>query len=110
MTDQSNKDLRHQQCSICSQLKDYERGIQVVGKEEQDRFVPEIAGQLKFVKTLKPGGCRYTQLHQCPECGTYYTYRTDYEYLAFGSEDEQILTRLTDEEGVEYLNSPEPDE
>lgn len=109
MPDQPDKDSRHQHCSICSQLRDYERGLQVVGREEQDTFIPDAAGSLKLVKALKEKGCRCIRLEQCPECETYYLYQTDYEYLAFGSEDEQKLTRLTDEEAVKYLDQPVPE-
>lgn len=94
-------------CSICSQLKDYERGFQVGGREEEDTFLPAAASRLKKVRDLKPEGCRYMYLEQCPECEAYYLYKSDYEYLAFGSEDEQILERLTAAEVAKYLAWPE---
>jgi hypothetical protein len=109
MTDESNNAARHKHCSICSQLKDYEYGRQTVSRPEQDTFLPDIARHLKNVIELKPGSVRYTWLRQCPECATYYTHRTDYEYLATGSEDEQFLKRLSDEEAAEYLEPSLPD-
>ena len=39
------------------------------------------------------------------KCGTYYLYRTDYEYLVNGSEDEEYLTRLTEEQAAGYLTT-----
>jgi hypothetical protein len=36
-------------------------------------------------------------------CGTYYLYRSDYEYLVNGSEDEEILTRLSPDQAAPYL-------
>jgi len=42
-------------------------------------------------------------LKQCAACGTYYLYETDYEYLVNGSEDEEVLTRLKEEEARELL-------
>lgn len=106
MTDQVTKNSRHQNCSICSQLDNYHSALQTIGREEEDTFIPEIAGSQKFVRSLKPESCRYMQLQVCPECQTYYLYKSDYEYLAFGTEDEQILIRLTDEEGAKYLEWP----
>lgn len=94
--------MRHQSCVICSQLRDFERGLQVFGREEQDTFLPEIAARLKKVKEVKPGGLRYTNLVQCPQCGAYYLFKSDYEYLACGSEDEQTLQRLSDDEAAAY--------
>ena len=60
------------------------------------------------MKDFKPYDSRALQLKQCPECGTYYLYRTDYEYLVNGSEDEEVLTRLKPEEATEYLARPAP--
>jgi hypothetical protein len=102
--------LQHSRCRICSQLADYERGFQRRGHEEEDTFLPAAADSLEVARDLKPGGGnRLLQLKQCPECGTYYRYETDYEFLLFGSEDEQKLTRLTEEEAAEYLQRPAPE-
>jgi hypothetical protein len=109
MTNDSNNAARHQHCSICSQLKDYEYALQTHGRPDEDTFIPEIAERLKNIIELKPGSDRYTLLRQCPECATYYTHRVDYEYLATGSEDEQVLKRLSDEEAAEYLAPPLPE-
>jgi hypothetical protein len=65
--------------------------------------------RLKVVRDFQPYGSRKLQLQQCPECGTYYLYRTDYEFLVNGSEDEEFLTRLTDNEAAEYLERPAPE-
>jgi hypothetical protein len=108
MTNDSNP-TRHKHCSICSQLKDKEYGLQTHGRADEDTFIPKIAEKLKNIIELKPGSDRYTLLRRCPECATYYTHKNDYEYLATGSEDEQILTRLTDEEAAKYLAQPPPD-
>jgi len=108
MTNGSNNDARHARCSICSQLSEHGLGRQTHGRPEEDSFLPDAARHLKNVRELDPGSVRYTLLRQCPECATYYLHRNDYEYLATGSEDEQILTRLTDEKAVEYLPPPRP--
>jgi hypothetical protein len=68
--------------------------------------LPAAAAQLRVLRDLRPYGSRKLQLQQCPECGTYYLYRTDYEYLVNGSEDKEYVTRLTDQQAAEYLNRP----
>ena len=106
MTSDSNNDARRGRCSICSQLKDYEYALQTHGRPEEDTFIPKIAEKFKHVREVKPSRGRYMALVKCQECATYYTYGKDYEYLATGSEDEQFLTRLTDQDASEYLAQP----
>ncbi len=91
------------QCSICAQLADKESASQKYGWEEYNTYLPAAAGQLVLVRDLKPASSRKLQLQQCPECGVFYLYRTDYEYLVNGSEDEEYLTRLSAAEAREYL-------
>lgn len=91
-------------CTICSQLKDYEHGMQKVGREEEDTFLPAAAGKLVDLMETEPGRNRSPILDRCPECGTYYLYEVVYDYLATGSEDEQKLTRLTPEQAQAYLD------
>ena len=91
-------------CTICSQLGDEEYGYQKYGWEVQDIYLPAAWKSLTLVKDLKPSwDDRKLQVFQCPQCGTYYLYRTDYEYLVNGTEDEEFLTRLTGAEAAEYL-------
>lgn len=95
---------KHLACSLCRSLKDHESAYQKYGWEDDNTYLPAAAGQLKTVIDLKPGNTsRQLILRQCPECRTYYLYRTDYEFLVGGSEDEEHLTRLTDEEAAKYL-------
>ena len=74
--------MRHQNCTICSQLKDYERGFQKGG---EGTFLPPAAEKLIVLKDLKPGyfelggnpplrvpSSRLLQLKGCPECRTCY--------------------------------------
>jgi hypothetical protein len=105
MPNDPGKDARHADCSICSQLADYEWARQKYGREEEDTFLPDAANSFKLVKDLKPNRSRRLELHQCPQCQTYYLYKTDYEFLATGSEDDQTLTRLTDEQAATYLGT-----
>lgn len=93
---------RHVGCSICSQLRPYEQAIQHVHPEESDTdHLPEAFGRLAGVRQLT----RRSDLMRCPECGTYYLYETAYEFLIGfgGSYDEQVLTRLSDEEAAAHL-------
>lgn len=39
-------------------------------------------------------------LHKCPLCGTFYWWEFEYEYLAGGSEDSTVFTRLDPEAGA----------
>jgi hypothetical protein len=97
---------QHTHCSICSQLADYESAYQKYGHEEENTYLPTAANSLKTVRDFKPYSSRKLQLQQCPQCQTYYLYTTDYEFLVNGSEDEEELTRLTDQEAAEYLARP----
>ncbi len=42
-------------------------------------------------------------LKRCPECGTYYLWDFEYEYLVNGSEDDLNLTRLNKAEEKEWI-------
>ena len=99
----SKKDAPHTRCSICSKLNDDEWGFQKYGWEEDNTYLPAAAGKLEVLKDFKPYSSRKLQLWQCPTCHTYYLYETDYEFLVNGSEDEEHLKRLTDEEAARYL-------
>ena len=103
MTPHSNKDAPYIHCSMCSSLADYESGYQKYGHAEGNTYLPAAADSLQVVRDFKPYGSRKLQLQQCPQCATYYLYRTDYEFLVNGSEDEEELTRLTAEEAAEHL-------
>ncbi|MDD3515775.1 hypothetical protein SDC9_44174 [bioreactor metagenome] len=94
-------------CEVCSGLSDSEYAYSKFGWPEHDTFLPEAAEKLVIVKDFQPLGSRKLQLRQCPSCGAWFLYRTDYEYLTNGTEDEEFLTRLTEEEAAEYRNKPE---
>lgn len=106
MSETANQESLRALCRICSQLSHYERGFQKGGREEEHTFIPDAESHLIRVKDLKPNNNRRLEVKQCPECKTYYLYTTDYEYLANGSEDEQILERMTEEEAVKFLTQP----
>ncbi len=96
-------DAPHEACALCSVLRDQEYASQKYGRDEDNTYLPAAAANLVVALDLQPYGSRKLQLQQCPGCGAYYLYRTDYEYLVNGSEDEEFLTRLTSEQAAEYL-------
>ena len=90
-------------CSICSEFKDKEYAYQKYGSGD-NTYLPDNAKKLIIIKDFRPNSNRLKQLKQCPECKTYYLYETDYEYFAFGSEDEECLSRLTEGKAFEILS------
>lgn len=95
--------MKDPSCALCSSLSDEAYAYQKYGWEEGNSYLPAAAGQLVVVKDFRPGSSRALQLKQCPQCGKYYLYRSDYEYLVNGSEDEEFLTRLTAQQADEWL-------
>lgn len=97
--------VKHAQCSICSNLKEYQAATEYIVSPEENIDFPEnvlaAIGKLKKVKGISSS----TDIFQCPECGTYYLYRESYEYLVSGngSYDEYVLTREKDEAIKKYL-------
>jgi hypothetical protein len=90
-------------CGTCSNLSSKENASQKYGWEEGNTYLPSEFDKLVLVKNLRPYGSRKLQILQCLECNAYYLYRTDYEYLVNGSEDEEFLSRMTDDEVRNYL-------
>ena len=109
MTTDSKKAALYSDCRICSSLADCESAYQKYGHAEDDTYLPAAANSLQVVRDFKPHSSRKLQLQQCPQCATYYLYRTDYEFLVNGSEDEEELTRLTAEAAAGYLARPVPE-
>ncbi|MBN2147588.1 MAG: hypothetical protein JW726_09375 [Anaerolineales bacterium] len=99
--------MEQKQCKVCASLADEEYAYQKFGWEEQNSYLPVAASKLNVVRDFRPYSSRKLQLQQCPECGAYYLYRTDYEYLVNGTEDEEFLTRLADGEAAAYLDMSE---
>ncbi|HCR72213.1 MAG TPA: hypothetical protein DIW23_12265 [Anaerolineae bacterium] len=88
-------------CSICSQIRDKESATEYVHQPENNTSFPEAVGKLKIARDIDTN----FELRQCPECKTYYLYRSIYEFLVGfgGSYDEYILWRITDEMGKDYV-------
>lgn len=83
------------ECVICSRLKSVETSFSKYGWDEMTRpFPPEVA-QLKRPENFDSPDVDAHHIRTCPLCGTFYQYDYSYEYLVNGSEDEEVLTRLT---------------
>ncbi len=93
-------------CPLCSGLADEEHAFQKFGRDADNTYLPATAGVLTLVRDFRPYSSRKQQLWQCPQCGLYYFYTSNYEYLANGSEDEEHLTRLTEDQAADILSRP----
>ena len=90
---------KHEGCESCGELPDRSWGFSKYGSDDS-QSLPAQARNLAVVRVIRGsrGSGRVRELWQCPSCRTFYHYRTDYEYLAGGSEDEEELTRISDDE------------
>jgi len=93
-------------CEICSHLAEVETSYAKYGWEDHTRPLPPQAGRLTPVGD--PGALNPEHhVRRCPLCGTLYRYDWSYEYLVNGSEDEEVLTRLTPDEARAWLTEAE---
>lgn len=93
-------------CPVCGELGNYHSATQRVGHEEDDTWLPAAGASLKVVQPVRHPGHGKGELKQCPHCRAWFFYRSSYEYLATGSEDEQILIRLSGEEAEKLMQPP----
>lgn len=92
----------HEACEICSTIPDRVSNT-YKGDGMSGELLPPAVGRLAIV-----GAPLYSYdtsrsnwaLHKCPVCGTSYSWDFEYEYLAGGSEDSTVLTRLDGETGA----------
>ena len=82
------------QCSVCSVLGDFQYGFQKGGRDEDNSFIHPISDKLEEIEDRGSSGSREHKILRCPQCGTWYQYDTDYEFLVNGTEDEQTLRRM----------------
>ena len=95
---------RHLRCSICSHIPEKSNTFYVGGERQGDGSgdIPEIANKLEIVGApffKDDMVSSRTILKKCPECGTYYEWDYEYEFLVPQSEDDVTLTRISDERG-----------
>jgi hypothetical protein len=93
------------ECAACGKLGANHFAMQKHGQEGEDTFLPAAVGKLKGVRAVRHPQEGKGHLQQCPDCGAFFFFRNEYEYLATGSEDTQILIRITAEE-AEKLPPP----
>ena len=86
-------------CEDCGALGPYESGYTKYGRPADDRPLPPAAARLVTVCGWQAGG-RGEELRRCPSCGAWFRWHLTYEFYVNGSEDEETLTRLSDEEAV----------
>ena len=82
-------------CPICSQLGDVHISFYKYAAPEYDRPLPEASQKLVILPTLGASDPEKEHVRRCPQCGRLYHYAFSYEYLVNGSEDEEVLTRMT---------------
>ena len=90
-------------CEICGRLSDVETSFTKYGWPDDDRPLPPEAGRLVPAEPTSGYDAERDHVRRCPICGTYYHYRWSYEYLVNGSEDEEVLRRITPEEAESLL-------
>lgn len=103
----AKKPARYQNCSICRDIPDKaEAGWK--GGDLMSDPLPSGEGKLKVVGAPffnDSQSYSHSCLKQCPQCGTYYDWSFEYEYLVNGTEDDITLTRLEDQEGESRAKS-----
>lgn len=92
-------------CSVCGSLQDYHRAMQKGGHESQDTHLPAASGKLVTVKEVRPDHNGSSFVQQCAECDAWFLYKTTYEFLVYGSEDEQQLYRISAQQADELMRT-----
>jgi hypothetical protein len=91
------------ECRVCGDLGAVEYGSQKGGRPEEDTFIPPAMERLERVADLGTDGSREHTLLQCPECGRWFRYDTDYEFIVPGTEDSQTLRGIGEDEAKVLL-------
>lgn len=89
-------------CAICARLKNEERSFYKYDAPQYDNPLPGASQLLKPVPGVRGDRDDKDQIRVCPDCGQLYRYQASYEYHVNGSEDEELLTRLMEEETEEF--------
>lgn len=82
-------------CLVCGALRSVETSFSKYGAPEQARPLPAAASRLIIVPSLAAEYSEKSQIRRCPSCSALFAYSQSYEYHVNGSEDEEILTRLS---------------
>jgi hypothetical protein len=89
-------------CAVCSRLKNEERSFYKYAAPQYDNPLPGASQLLKTVPGVRGEIDEKDQIRVCPDCNQLYHYKVSYEYHVNGSEDEELLTRLTEAETGEF--------
>lgn len=89
-------------CPICSQIQDVETSFYKYDWPDHDQPLPAAAASLVIIDVIGKDREKF-HLRRCPSCATLYTYQFSSEYFMNGSEDEEVLTRLSHAEAQVYL-------
>ena len=91
------------ECSICSQVPDSAHAFEKGGlaDPEDNTSLPVSADQFKRIKKV-PNQAR-TWVKQCPECGAYFLYSYENEFIADGHEHSEELKRISKKETEKLL-------
>ncbi len=93
--------ISYKNCSICKDIPN-SCGAFWKGGDVQSNSIPDSEAKLEIVGAPfydASTSYSHTIIKRCPECGTCYRWRFEYEYLVGGSEDDLEITRLSKEEG-----------
>src|SRR5215211_3760875 len=104
---QDEKFIAISDCEICSHLEDVETSFAKYGHEEETTTLPAEAARLVRLKDSQVSDKDRREFQRCPVCGTFYLYKYTYEYLVYGSEDEEELTRATPTQARRFLTDAE---
>jgi hypothetical protein len=103
---QQGKFLAISDCEICSHLGDFETSFVKYAHEDMTELLPPEASRLLHLDGQVSDTDR-RQFRRCPLCGTFYLYKFTYEYLVYGSEDEEELARATPAQAKRFLTGQE---
>lgn len=94
------------ECEICRHLAEVETSFEKYTWEDMTRRLPPEAARLTPVGDPSTRNDEH-HVRRCPLCGTFYRYDWSYDYYVNGSEDEEVLVRLTPDQARSYLTDEE---
>ncbi len=95
-------------CANCEKLDDLVTSFHKYGADDQDVPLPPEAMKLRPLGDVRAGSEEEKHhLERCPYCGALYSYDSYYDYYVNGSEDEEVLYRLTPPEARDRITADE---
>lgn len=110
MSDPHSGRITIARCAICRTLQDVETSFSKWGWDDLARPLPIEASRLVPVEDTPACDQERHHVLRCPICGTFYQCDQSYEYLVNGSEDAEVLTRLTPAQARRFLSDHEYEE